>query len=80
MFKYNDVFINNINEYEFINNNIDEYDFINYNIDLDKSLKETRSWTDSFRKSWNISIIILLTALVYIYYIFKKDTGKTSKF
>ena len=56
------------------------YIFVDYNIDLDQSLKEHVSWVDRFRKSWNITIIILLTSLVYLYYIYKRDNDIPSKF
>lgn len=58
-----------------------DWDLIDYNIDLDSSLKEHKSnfSFDYFRKSWNISIIILLTAFFYIYFTFKKP-NKESKF
>lgn len=58
---------------------INNYDIIDYNIDLDSSLKENVSLFEYFRKSWNISIIILLTAFFYIYFTFKK-TNTQSKF
>lgn len=57
-----------------------DWDIIDYNIDLDSSLKEhTNSLFEYFRKTWNISIIILLTAFCYIYFTFKK-TNNQSKF
>ena len=56
------------------------YELVDYIIELDESLKERVSWGDSFRKSWNITIIILLTALVYIYYIYKRDPNTPSNF
>jgi hypothetical protein len=57
-----------------------DWDIIDYNIDLDSSLKEqTNSLFEYFRKTWNISIIILLTAFCYIYFTFKK-TNTESKF
>ena len=56
------------------------YELIDYNMELDKSLKEQLSWSDRFRKSWNITMIILLTAFVYIYYIYKRDPNTESKF
>ena len=43
------------------------------------SEKETYSLFEYFRKSWNISLIVILTALCYIYFSFKK-TNKESKF
>jgi hypothetical protein len=56
------------------------YEIIDYNIDLDSSLKEhTNSLFEYFRKTWNISIIILLTAFFYIYFTFKKPNTE-SKF
>lgn len=55
------------------------YEIIDYDISLDSSLKENVSIFEYFRKSWNISIIILLTAFFYIYFIFKKSNNQ-SKF
>lgn len=56
------------------------YEFIDYNMELDESLKEQLSWSDRFRKSWNITMIILLTSFVYMYYIYKRDPNTESKF
>lgn len=56
------------------------YELIDYDIDLDKSLKEKVNWSDRFRKSWNITMIILLTSFVYIYYIYKRDPKTPSNF
>lgn len=57
-----------------------DWDIIDYNIDLDSSLREQKnSLFEYFRKTWNISIIILLTAFCYIYFTFKK-TKTESKF
>lgn len=67
------------NEYD-NNINLVNYEIIDYNIDLDSSLKEQTNYVfEYFRKTWNISIIILLTALCYIYFTFKK-TNTESKF
>jgi hypothetical protein len=64
------------------NNNFEStYEIIEYNINSDNSLKETpRTWSEYFRKSWNITIIILLTSFVYMYYIYKKNPDNLSKF
>jgi hypothetical protein len=56
-----------------------EWEFIDYNMNLDSSLKEKISVFEYFRKSWNITIIILLTAFCYIFFTFKKS-NKQSKF
>ena len=75
-----DVNESNVNESRKNNSNYESnYEFINYNINLDSSLKETYSLFEYFRKSWNISLIVILTALCYIYFSFKK-TNKESKF
>lgn len=62
-----------------INYDINNYEIIDYNINLDSSLKERYNYSNYFRKSWNISIIILLTAFFYIYFTFKKQNNQ-SKF
>ena len=62
-----------------IDYDINNYEIIDYDINLDLSLKENVSIFEYFRKSWNISIIILLTAFFYIYFTFKKPNSQ-SKF
>ena len=49
-----------------------DYDFIDYDINLDLSLKENSNFLFKyFRKSWNISIIVLLFTFCYIYFTIK---------
>ena len=76
----NESYVNEYDDSHKNNSNYESnYEFINYNINLDSSLKETYSLFEYFRKSWNISLIVILTALCYIYFSFKK-TNKESKF
>ena len=71
-FEYVDDDSLNLNEFDF---DIIDFEDLFY----DDNIPIT-GWGEYFRKTWNITSIFFVTAVVYLYFVYKRDNKNASKF
>jgi hypothetical protein len=59
--------------------NESDFDIIDFE-DLFYDDPPESGWSAYFRKTWNITTIFFVTAVVYLYFVYKRDNKNVSKF
>lgn len=59
---------------------VQEYDIINTSIYEPVNIRKSKlTWNEYFNKLYNITLIILISTVIYFYYVYGKTTKKTNQ-